>query len=229
SPSITPNSTAFGIPWPQGEIDKTNPIAVTTGGTSILQTWSMTYLKWNGHALSTNSGLSDRKLMEPVSVSQSNANITVTTGSFEAKINTFGTTLISLLSLNGSIKTQNGVLVLRLQDAPNEPELTASKTFVIGMQSGPIRAVIKVCSMSVIGKYIGFGHDNFLSFIVRLFISTGGNSIRMIHLFIHGSHITEDFINGMPFLSPPLSPMNSTINMSDSSLPLEVSGVNVYS
>ncbi|THU79676.1 hypothetical protein K435DRAFT_697298 [Dendrothele bispora CBS 962.96] len=134
-PSTTLNGTTFGIPWPQGEIDKTTPIAVTAGGTSIpVQTWPMAYLKWTGHALSAYINRMPTEPENPVSVSQSDGNITVTTGSFEAKLNTAGTTVISSLSLSGSVKAQNGVLVLHLQDTPDEPELTGSKPSVIEMQ-----------------------------------------------------------------------------------------------
>ncbi|KAK7436031.1 hypothetical protein VKT23_019333 [Stygiomarasmius scandens] len=223
-PSTTPNGTAFGIPWPQGEIDKTTPIAVTAGSTGIpVQTWPMAYwpdgsLKWTGHALSANGGLSESLSLapgvptepeNPVSVSQSGSSITVTTGGFEAKINTSGTTLISSLSLNGSAQAQNGVLVLHLQDAPDEPELTGSKPSVFEMQgrvdnvvveqSGPVRAVLKIT-----GKYTGSGHDDFLPFITRLYISAGATSIRMVHFFMYDGDQTKDFIKGigLSFTSP---------------------------
>jgi hypothetical protein len=41
-PVATPTGTAFGVPWAQGEIDKTTPIAVTTSGKGIpVQTWPL--------------------------------------------------------------------------------------------------------------------------------------------------------------------------------------------
>ncbi|KAF5347086.1 hypothetical protein D9758_011646 [Tetrapyrgos nigripes] len=217
APSITPNGAAFGIPWPQGEIDKTTPIAVNAGNTSIpVQTWPMAFwpdgsLKWTGHALPADSGLSDSLSLapgtpaepqNPVSVSQSDGVITVTTGDFQAQINTSGTTLVSSLSLAGSVKAQNGVLVLHLQDAPDEPELTGDKPSVIGMQgrvdtvdveqSGPVRVVLKVT-----GKYTGSGHDDFLPFTARLYISAGGTSIRVVHFFIYDGDQSKDFIKGI--------------------------------
>ncbi|KAF5347089.1 hypothetical protein D9758_011642 [Tetrapyrgos nigripes] len=217
APSITPNGAAFGIPWPQGEIDKTTPIAVNAGNTSIpVQTWPMAFwpdgsLKWTGHALPADSGLSDRLSLapgtpaepqNPVSVSQSDGVITVTTGDFQAQINTSGTTLVSSLSLAASVKAQNGVLVLHLQDAPDEPELTGDKPSVIGMQgrvdtvdveqSGPVRVVLKVT-----GKYTGSGHDDFLPFTARLYISAGGTSIRVVHFFIYDGDQSKDFIKGI--------------------------------
>lgn len=42
APAFTPTGTAFGIPWKQGEIDKTTAINVTSGGKNIpVQTWPL--------------------------------------------------------------------------------------------------------------------------------------------------------------------------------------------
>ncbi|KAF7355518.1 Secreted protein [Mycena sanguinolenta] len=168
APLGTPTGTSFGIPWAQGEIDKTTPISLSSNGNGIpIQTWPLAYwpdgsLKWTGHSLAADSGLSDTLHLapgtptepsSPVSVSQTDSSITVTTGSFSAQFNTSGTTLIESLSLSGTAKAQNGSLVLLLQGAPDEPELAGSKPSVSTMngniesvtveQSGPVRAVVK--------------------------------------------------------------------------------------
>lgn len=42
APSRIPTGTAFGVPWAQGEVDKTTPIALEAGGTSVpIQTWPL--------------------------------------------------------------------------------------------------------------------------------------------------------------------------------------------
>jgi hypothetical protein len=42
APVATPTGTAFGVPWAQGEIDKTTPISVTVDGEGIpVQTWPL--------------------------------------------------------------------------------------------------------------------------------------------------------------------------------------------
>lgn len=129
----------------------------------MLSSWPDGSLKWTGHSLAADSGLNSTLHLatgtptepaSPVSVSQTDSSVTVTTGSFTAKFNTSGTTLIDSLSLSGSPKAQNGVLVLHLQGAPDEPELEGPRPSVIAMngnvesvtveQSGPVRAVIKV-------------------------------------------------------------------------------------
>ncbi|KAJ7180335.1 hypothetical protein C8R43DRAFT_1084277 [Mycena crocata] len=204
APSGTPTGTSFGVPWAQGEIDKTTPISVTAAGKGIpVQTWPLAYwpdgsLKWTGHSLGADSGLNDvlhlapgtpTEPSSPVSVSQTDSSITVTTGSFAgsfhtAKFNTSGNTLIDSLSLSGATKAQNGVLVLHLQGGPDEPELVGPRPSVSAMkgniesvvveQSGPVRAVIKMT-----GKYSGNGHADFFPFIVRFYIAAGATTLRM--------------------------------------------------
>lgn len=42
APPQIPFGTSFGVPWAQGEVDKTTPIALETAGSSIpLQTWPL--------------------------------------------------------------------------------------------------------------------------------------------------------------------------------------------
>ncbi|TFK41764.1 hypothetical protein BDQ12DRAFT_678450 [Crucibulum laeve] len=226
APSATPNGTSFGIPWAQGEVDRTTPILLsTTDGKSVpIQTWPLAYwpdgsLKWTGHALSSNSGITSKSLhlapgtpaepTSPVSVSKGDGSITVTTGSFAASFNTSGTTLISSISLSGKPLAQSGSLVLRIQSAP-DPDLADSGTKSIQLpsiltmagrvdaaeveQQGPVRAVIKIS-----GKYTGSGHDDFLSYTARFYIAAGATSIRMVHFFIFDGDQSKDFIKGFGF------------------------------
>ncbi|KAJ7228433.1 hypothetical protein GGX14DRAFT_345881 [Mycena pura] len=219
APPGTPTGTAFGVPWAQGEIDRTTPIAVTAGQQGIpVQTWPLAYwpdgsLKWTGHSLAADSGLSNTLQLapgtptepsSPVSVSQTDSNIVVTTGSFTATFNTSGTTLIDSLSLSGSVKAQNGSLVLLLQGAPDEPEIPGDKPSVSSMagniesvtveQNGPVRAVIKMT-----GKYTGGSHADFLPFILRFYIAAGATTLRMVHFFMYDGDQFSDFIKGLGF------------------------------
>lgn len=42
APVSTPTGTSFGVPWNQGEIDKTTPISLTAGGQPVpVQTWPL--------------------------------------------------------------------------------------------------------------------------------------------------------------------------------------------
>ncbi|KAK0183996.1 hypothetical protein F5146DRAFT_1146136 [Armillaria mellea] len=217
APPALPTGTSFGIPWSQGEVDRTTPIALSSSGASIpIQTWPLAYwpdgsLKWTGHALAADSALSDTfdistdtptEPSSPVSVSQSSTQITITTGSFTAVLNTSGDVLIQSLELDGQIKAQNGSLVVHLQNSPDEPELVGDKPSVYALngtidsvtveQTGPVRAVIKVT-----GKYSGHGNAAFLPFIVRFYVSAGAISVRMVHFFIYDGDQTQDFIKGL--------------------------------
>lgn len=144
-PPILPTGTSFGIPWVQGEVDRTTPIALTSSDVSILiQTWPLAYwmdgsLKWTGHALAADSPLRDTFKIStdtptepslPVSVSESSTEITITTGSFTAVFNTSGDVLIQSLGFDGQVKAQNGSLVVHLQNSPDEPELVGDKPSV---------------------------------------------------------------------------------------------------
>ncbi|KAJ7368556.1 hypothetical protein DFH08DRAFT_28596 [Mycena albidolilacea] len=226
APVGTPTGTSFGVPWAQGEIDKTTPISVTAAGKGIpVQTWPLAYwpdgsLKWTGHSLAADSGLEDTLHLapgtptepsSPVSVSQTDSSVTVTTGSFTAKFNTSGTTLIDSLSLSGSVKAQNGTLVLLLQGGPDEPEIDGAKPSVSTLngnieavtveQNGPVRAVVKVT-----GKYSGSGHADFLPFILRFYIVAGATTLRLSHFFIYDGDQFNDFIKGLGFqFSTPLT------------------------
>lgn len=156
----------------------------------------------------------------PVSVSDSSSSVTVTTGSFSATFNKSGDTLISSLSLNGQNKGQNGKLLIYVQSAPDQPEVGGSKPdvgvttgnieAVTVEQDGPVRAVIKVSMLlstnlkskityciQVTGKYSGDGHDAFLPFIVRFYISAGTVALRIVHFWIYDGDQSKDFIKGI--------------------------------
>ncbi|KAF9029154.1 hypothetical protein BDZ89DRAFT_1160004 [Hymenopellis radicata] len=217
APPQIPFGTSFGVPWAQGEVDKTTPIALETAGISVpLQTWPLAYwpdgsLKWTGHALSGESALGDtlrlttdtpKEPSNPVSVSQSDGLIAVSTGSFTVNFNTSGSPLIKSLTLDGAVKAESGSLVVYLQNAPDEPEILGDKPSVNGMtgtissvtveQEGPVRAVIKVE-----GKYAGAEHDDFLPFIVRFYVSAGATTVRIVHFFIYDGDQTKDFIKAL--------------------------------
>ncbi|KXN82742.1 hypothetical protein AN958_02181 [Leucoagaricus sp. SymC.cos] len=141
-PPFTPSGTTFGIPWSQGQVDRTTALKVQVPGSSTsvpVQSWPLAYwpdgsLKWSGHALPASDGLNSQEFTvlpgtpaepsSPVSVSQSGGAITVSTGGFSAHFNAPGsTTLVSSITLNGKALAQNASLVLHLQNAP-DPDLT---------------------------------------------------------------------------------------------------------
>jgi hypothetical protein len=86
-------------------------------------------------------------------------------------------------------------------------------------QDGPVRVVIKACLISFhflhmrsdslpqfTGKYSGEGHDSFLPFTARAYISAGATALRLVHFFIYDGKQTSDFIKGLGLkLSAPLT------------------------
>ncbi|KAG9076783.1 hypothetical protein FS749_011396, partial [Ceratobasidium sp. UAMH 11750] len=131
APATTATSSSWGVPWAQGEIDKSTALTLTTSdGKSVpVQSWPLAYwpdgsLKWTGHAIAPDAALTDSLHLapglptepaSPVTVKQSGNTITVATGNFEAQIKTSGTTLISSLSVGGSKKLSDGQLIVKVQ------------------------------------------------------------------------------------------------------------------
>ncbi|KIY70042.1 hypothetical protein CYLTODRAFT_392656 [Cylindrobasidium torrendii FP15055 ss-10] len=217
APARLPVGTSFGVPWAQGEVDRTSPIAVTSNGTGIpVQTWPLAYwpdgsLKWTGHALAAETAVGETLQLStdtpteptsPVSVNEGDSTVEVSTGSFKVVFNKSGSPLVQSLSLDGATKAQDGKLVVLVQSAPDELELPGDKPSVLGLegsvsevtveQSGPVRAVIKVT-----GKYSGDGHDDFLPFTARFYVSAGSTAIRLVHFFVYDGDQTKDFIKGL--------------------------------
>ncbi|KAG6836159.1 hypothetical protein H0H93_010750 [Arthromyces matolae] len=217
APVSTPTGTSFGIPWNQGEIDKTTPISLNASGQSQKQrteaqhpSWPDGSLKWTGHTVPANTGLSDTLTLQtgtpaepstPVSVADNGKTITVKTGDFSVVFNKSTNVLINSISSAGKAQVSNGTLVVHVQDAPDEPELTGPRPTVkestgkiesvVVEQSGPVRAVIKVT-----GKYTG-EHSPFLPWTVRFYIAAGATALRMVHFFIYDADQNKDFIKGL--------------------------------
>ncbi|KAF8985789.1 hypothetical protein BDQ17DRAFT_1415302 [Cyathus striatus] len=217
-PSFTPTGTAFGLPWAQGEVDRTTPFTVQdqSGDGVPVQSWPLAYwpdgsLKWTGHALGTNTGLASTLHLStgtptepanPVSVSETTSAVTVTTGSFTATIPKSGTTLLTSLSTSSTKSlAQDITLLLLLQSGPDPdfasgaggsvPAVTKYEGNIESVtveQSGSVRAVIKVT-----GKYT----SSTFPFIVRIYISAGSTSARIVHFFIYDGDQTKDFIKGL--------------------------------
>ncbi|KAF9444924.1 hypothetical protein P691DRAFT_777927 [Macrolepiota fuliginosa MF-IS2] len=141
-PPFTPSGTSFGIPWSEGEVDRTTPFKAQASGSSAslpLQSWPLAYwpdgsLKWSGHALPANTGNNVQTFTiapgtppeppSPVSVTKDGDATIVSTGNFSVHFNAPGsTTLLSSMTLNGKTLAQNASLILHVQNAP-DPDLT---------------------------------------------------------------------------------------------------------
>ncbi|KAF7761871.1 CAZyme family PL26 [Agaricus bisporus var. burnettii] len=226
-PAFTPSGTAFGIPWSQGEIDRTTPLKIRSSSTSLpLQSWPLAYwpdgtLKWSGHALPANLATDSSELIvspgtptepeSPVSVTHDGDATIVSTGPFSVRFNAPGSTsLISSIVLNGKTLAQNATLVLHVQNAP-DPDLTLVRTGItqfpdVQSMNGKIDTVqveqegpVRAV-IKMTGKYTattGGEHADFLPFTLRFYISSGATTLRMVHFFIYDGDQTKDFIKGL--------------------------------
>ncbi|KAF4582536.1 hypothetical protein EYR38_002662 [Pleurotus pulmonarius] len=218
APAALPTGTSFGIPWSQGDIDKTTPISIAAsdGQKVPLQSWPLAYwpdgsLKWTGHALSAATPADSFSISQgtpaeptsPVSVSQSNSSVTATTGQFSVTFNKSGTTLVDSISLGGKKLVQGGKIVVYVQNAPDEPEEAAAGPH-IQITQGTIESVVIEQKGPVTGKYSGGSHAAFLPFTLRFYISAGATAIRMVHFFIYDGDQFKDFIKaiGLTFTTP---------------------------
>ncbi|QRV78526.1 hypothetical protein RhiJN_06541 [Ceratobasidium sp. AG-Ba] len=184
APATTATSSAWGVPWAKGEIDKSTALTLTTSdGKSIpVQSWPLAYwpdgsLKWTGHAIAPDAALVDSVHLAPV---------------------------------GGSKKLSDGQLVVKVQGQPDAPETNdppnihttvADITAATIEQDGPVRAVIKVT-----GTYKGDGHGSWLPFTIRLYFGAGSSTVKIQHLFLFDGDQAKDFIKGIGVqFSVPLS------------------------
>lgn len=49
----------------------------------------------------------------------------------------------------------------------------------------------------VTGKYSGGGHDAFLPFTARFYVTAGATALKLVHFFIYDGDQTKDFIKGL--------------------------------
>lgn len=129
-------------------------------------------------------------------------------GIVEIRVATSGSVLIPLISRDGRVTATGGRLVMLLQDQPDEEireGATARRTRWTGVidragieQAGPVRAVVKLS-----GRYVrdtrekGRESPALLPWTVRVYLSAGAESVRLVHSFIWDGNASRDFIRGM--------------------------------
>ncbi|KAL1744587.1 hypothetical protein HDZ31DRAFT_63959 [Schizophyllum fasciatum] len=224
SPARLPAGAAFGLPWAEGEVDKTTAItAQGQDGQAIpLQTWPMAYhpsgsLKWSGHALPADIAPASVTVSlgtppepaSPVSITEDDAagTITLATGAFSAVLITRGTTFVQALSLGGDAKARDGRLVLHLQDGPDEDEVVGTKPSVAELvgriegaeveQRGPVRAVVKFTGTYVSAAAGTQATSATFPFTLRAYVSAGARALRLVHFFVWDGDKEKDFVKGL--------------------------------
>ena len=213
----TPQSVSWGVPWPKGQVQKTDALVLKTanGKAIAMQSWPMAYwpdgsLMWSGQSITATSGLvgplqlAVGTAVEPsakIACTQDNQAITIDTGAIRVRLPKQGANLVESISIGDRTVAQNGKLVCLLEDrsayetakTTHEEEFISRIKAVTLEQAGPVRAVVKIE-----GDHKSTTSDRaWLPFVVRLYFNAGLDSIRIVHSFVFDSDGQKDFIKGL--------------------------------
>ena len=224
APSVT-TGAAFGVPWPRGALPAQPALALadSTGQPVPVQSWPLAYwpdgsVKWTGHAVDSSATAAGFRLAlgtpaspaNPVTAVRHGDTVTLANGVMKAVIGARGPVLVKTLTRGTRLTANDGRLTLLLQDRPDgddgEPGAEARRSEWTGYadsaeieQSGPVRAVVKVT-----GHFRRSGYDDrhdddrsALPWTARLYLSSGAESLRIVHNFIWDADIQHDFVRGL--------------------------------
>jgi hypothetical protein len=218
------SGVSWGVPWPQGAVDKTQAFALTgaDGKALPLQTWPLAYwpdgsLKFSGFAtvaqaagpyLVSAAATAAPAPVSPMSVRQGDGFIDVDTGVSTVRVGTRGADLIRTITVAGREVARNGRLVGLVQQGPDPEQgampARAAFTSVVEKvtleQGGPVRTVVKVEGRHKMSK----GVRSWLPFTVRLYFYASDAAIHVVHSVVHDGVQQKDFIRalGLRFTVP---------------------------
>jgi hypothetical protein len=206
---------SWGVPWPQGAVQKNQAFALAgpDGKALPVQSWPLAYwpdgsLKFTGFATVAKaagpyviSAASSPAPAAGLSVQSGSGFIDIATGVSKVRVGTRGADLIQSITVDGREVAKNGRLVGLVQQGPDPEEGAmparagfASKIDKVTVeQSGPVRAVIKVEGKHKLAK----GGREWLPFSLRLYFYAGDPAIRVVHTFIYDGDQQKDFIRGL--------------------------------
>jgi len=210
---------SWGIPWPQGKIQKDQQFALTNSkGEKIpVQSWVMAYwpdgsIKWTGHSSVVNRSTENFRITplengsrvqeeNRVEVNENKNDYIVETGAVNCVIPKKGKNIIEEIEIDGRVVAETGKLISILQagpedaisSSPNKEKLIGRIEKVTVEQEGPVRSVIQIE-----GVHTDETRDiELFPFEVRLYFYAGSKNIRMVHNFIYDGDKKEDFIDGI--------------------------------
>ncbi|MDR7303745.1 exo-rhamnogalacturonan lyase family protein [Haloactinomyces albus] len=213
--------TAWGVPWPKGQLAKDTSFALTgSDGTHIpVQSWPLAYwpdgtLKWSGHAVGSNALAKTFHLspgtpaapQQPVTASRQGNAIRMANGTVEVRIATEGTIAIRSMTRGGRSTAEEGRLVLLMQDRPDDENTSPRRSNWTGVveraeieQTGPVRAVIKIAGRyrQDHGSKHGVGGRAILPWTMRFYLAAGDESMRLVHNFTWDADMNHDFVRGL--------------------------------
>ncbi|KAM5383423.1 hypothetical protein ACJZ2D_002116 [Fusarium nematophilum] len=209
-----PERTKFSLSGPSGQsVD--------------LQSWVTGYwadgsVKWTGHAIPGSEDILDEYVVKAtpgsinstasvkagkIVVTKSSDDIQVDTGKVTAVFPKKGSVIVKSIETNGKRIAENGKLVLRSQSAVVHPsddeQAEAVKSFrfeseiesVTVSEQSSVRALVTVRgNHGVVGSA---SHDSWLPFVVRFYLYSNSESIKVIHSLVFDGDDTKDFITGL--------------------------------
>ncbi|CAI6074396.1 unnamed protein product [Clonostachys chloroleuca] len=212
--ALYPNSTTFSLSGSGGNSSLQSWI---TGY------WRDGSIKWSGHAIpATDSvpdsftinaspkGVSKRSVPQKraLSVEESGDGITVDTGKISVTFPKAGSVLVSSIeTAGGNVVGTNGKLVLSSQSAlANDVESrfnTSVNYFnfesnieeVSVSQDTSVRALVTTRGQFRVSA--GGEHNDWLPFVVRFYLYSNSNSIRIVHSIVFNGDGKKDFISGL--------------------------------
>lgn len=226
----------FGIPFNKGEMKPNTPFTITTPDGEQLQAdfWPTAYwpdgsVKWGGFAavipggtesvLFTKGGKKTQNNQSNLTISETSAQICITSAGFAAYIPKTGNAIVDSLVIDGTRVAGQGQLVCTTQNQPYNEQLTqityhhyvSSVSNVTVERSGNVSAVVKIE-----GKYLYDINQlqivpnpnneelqqpqpptEWLPFTVRLYFFAGTEQVRMVHSFIYDGDQYHDFITSL--------------------------------
>lgn len=226
-PPAATTGAAFGVPWPRGTLASPAALALAdTSGTPVpVQTWPLAYwpdgsVKWTGHAVGPSATAAGFRLApgtaarpsEPVTAARRGDTVTFANGLIQAVIGIRGPSLVRSLTRGTRVTASDGRLVLLLQDRADgddgEPGAAARRSEWTGYaesaeieQAGPVRAVVKVTGHFRRSGGDGHADDDddraILPWTARIYLSSGAESLRIVHSFVWDADIQHDFVRGL--------------------------------
>ncbi|WP_345581398.1 Tat pathway signal sequence domain protein [Nonomuraea rosea] len=225
-PPDGPAESAWGTPWPRGEVAADQTFALTDlNGTAVpvqsrpIAFWPDGSLKWSAHAIATPVPAGGYTLRPgpaavpatlkpgpavvpatPVTVAEHEGHLDVDTGPIRARIGRSGAEVISHI-WRGDTEIARGARLVNVGQRgidENEDGAITRHRHVSDIRDVVVEQSGPVRAVVRIeGTHVGETGDTWLPFTLRLYFSAGTDRIRMMHTFIVDRDGHDDHIAGL--------------------------------
>ena len=204
-------------PWPRGSLAANTNLRVTDAGGELVpaQSWPFAFwpdgsVKWTAHAIApTTTTAAGFQIIpgdavapaKPIAVTDTaDQPIDIDTGSIKCRIPRSGSTIIETIIRDGKIILSNARLVCLCQDRPSDSDdgiftresFTSAVTAATIEQTGAVRTVVKIE-----GNHKSAAGRSLLPFVIRLYLYSGSDAIRLMHTFVYDADEKKDFLAGI--------------------------------